>query len=139
MLYNVRMKHKRMTAKGFNFATATNVPIDPESLSNSDSDMIDLGSKHTAELLNEALLEGNDGANAEKFLRSLKTKDPQFNYRIAKDDLGATCGYCWQTPVMRADLEQYDGIIFLDAMKRQQNSVYWPYIGPVVIDGDKKN
>jgi hypothetical protein len=31
-------------------------------LSNCDTDMIDLGSKHAAELLKEALLEGNDGA-----------------------------------------------------------------------------
>jgi hypothetical protein len=69
---------------------------------------------------------------------SLKTMDTRFDYRIAKDKFGATCGYCWQTPVMRADLEQYGDVLFLDAMKRQQNSLYWPYIGPVVIDGDKK-
>jgi hypothetical protein len=133
----------RVCSDGFNFDTANTVCFDPESLSNCDSDMIDLGSKHAAELLKEALGEGSDGANAEKFLMSLKQKDPRFDYRIAKDKFGATCGYCWQTPVMRADLEQYGDVLFLDAMfldamKCQQNSVYWPYIGPVVIDGDKK-
>jgi hypothetical protein len=138
MLYNIRMKHKRMTEDGFDFTTATNVCFDPDSLSNSDSDMIDLGTKHAAELLKESLGEGSDGANAEKFLMSLKKEDSRFDYRIAKDKFGATCGYCWQTPTMRADLEQYGDVLFLDAMKRQQNSVYWPYIGPVVIDGDKK-
>jgi hypothetical protein len=138
MLYNVKMKHKRMTSEGFKFATAANVTFDHEALSNVDTDMIDLGSKHAAELLKEAMNEGNDGAQVEKFLRSLKTMDQRFDYRIAKDNLGATCGYCWQTPVMRADLEQYGDVLFLDAMKRQQNLLYWPYIGPVVIDGDKK-
>jgi hypothetical protein len=138
MLYNVKMKYKRMVSDGFDFATANKISFDPEALSNSDTDMIDLGSKHAAELLKEALCEGSDGANAEKYLSSLRTKDSRFDYRIAKDQFGATCGYCWQTPVMRADLEQYGDILFLDAMKRQQNSVCWPYIGPVVLDGDKK-
>jgi hypothetical protein len=138
MLYNIKLKHRRMMADGFNFATATNVSFDPEALSNDNTDMLDLGSNHAAELLKEAMSKGSDGANVEKFLRSLKTMDPRFDYRIAKDNFGATCGYCWQTPVMRANLEQYGDILFLDAMKRQQNSVYWPYIGPVVIDSDKK-
>jgi hypothetical protein len=90
MLYNVKLKHKRMMADGFNFATATNVSFDPEALSNNDTDMLDLGSKHAAELLKEAMSEGNDGAQVEKFLRSLKTMDPRFDYRIAKDKFGAT-------------------------------------------------
>jgi hypothetical protein len=30
---------------------------------------------------------------------------------------------------MRANWEQYGDAIFLDAMKRQQNIVYWPYFG----------
>jgi hypothetical protein len=30
MLYNVRMKHKRMTSQGFDFATATNICFDPD-------------------------------------------------------------------------------------------------------------
>jgi hypothetical protein len=113
LLYSIRLKHKRMLADGFNFDSANTVCFDPESLSNCDSDMIDLGSKHAAELLKEALGEGSDGANAEKFLTSLKQKDPRFDYRIAKDEFGATCGYCWQTPVMRADLEQYGDVLFL--------------------------
>lgn len=27
---------------------------------------------------------------------------------------------------------------FLDSMKRQQNSLYWPYFGPALLDGDNK-
>jgi hypothetical protein len=39
---------------------------------------------------------------------------------------------------MRADWEDFGETLFLDAMKRQLNSVHWPYFGPCVLDGDKR-
>lgn len=35
-----------------------------------------------------------------------------------------------------ATFEIYGDVIFLDCMKRQINTVNWPYIAPVIVDGD---
>ena len=42
------------------------------------------------------------------------------------------------TATMHANFELFGEVMFLDAMKRQLNSLYWPYVGIVVLDGDKK-
>ena len=39
--------------------------------------------------------------------------------------------------VMRARWEQYGDVLFLDAMKRQLNSLHWPYLSVVCLEGDK--
>ena len=50
----------------------------------------------------------------------------------------AVGGYIWQTPAMRANWEDFGDVVFLDMMKRQQNSVHWPYVSLALLDGQKK-
>ena len=42
------------------------------------------------------------------------------------------------TPAMRRSFELYGDVLFLDMMKRKLNSQHWPYIGHVVLNGNKK-
>ena len=44
----------------------------------------------------------------------------------------------WHTPAMHLNFHLLVKLIFLDSMKRKQNSIDWPYIGPVIVDGDDK-
>jgi hypothetical protein len=39
---------------------------------------------------------------------------------------------------MRRIFERYGNELFLDMMKRKSNSQEWPYVGPVVLNGNKK-
>ena len=41
------------------------------------------------------------------------------------------------TSQMRASYEMFGNFISIDAMKRQQNSLHWPYIGPCIYDENK--
>jgi hypothetical protein len=70
-------------------------------------------------------------------LKKMHEKDPAFTYRVIRDDNGCPTGVVWQTPQMRSNFERYGNFISIDAMKRQQNSLHWPYIGPVVLDENK--
>ena len=40
--------------------------------------------------------------------------------------------------MQRANFEMFGSTLFLDMMKRQLNSVHWPYVSIVALDGDKK-
>jgi hypothetical protein len=73
-----------------------------------------------------------------RLLESMHKADPGFTYKIAYDTEGHECGFMWMTPVMRRMFELYGDVLFLDAMKRQLNSVYWPYFSIVLLDGFNK-
>ena len=74
----------------------------------------------------------------ECYLETLHEKDPGFTYKIAIASDGSRCGYVWMTPAMRRSFELYGGVLFLDMMKCKTNSQEWPYVGPVVLNGNKK-
>lgn len=76
--------------------------------------------------------------HARSFLNDLKKNSGGFDYRIKEDNNGAPEGVCWITPEMRSDLLRYGSIVFLDAQKKQYNSLNWPYIGPCIKDCDMK-
>lgn len=99
---------------------------------------IDSASRDARAVLRQALKETGDAARIEFLLKTMVKKENGFQYKVATDKLGRRCGYVWMTPWQRAAFEQYGDVIFLDCMKRKQNSVDWPYIGPVVLDGDNK-
>ena len=44
----------------------------------------------------------------------------------------------FMTPRNRYNLIRFGNIIFLDAQKRQMNEFCWPYIGPVIKNGENK-
>jgi hypothetical protein len=100
---------------------------------------IDIASRHANELLSEILNEGiKDAVLIERYLEALHQKDPGFTYKIAIANDGSRCGYIWMTPAMRRSFELYGDVLFLDMMKRMLNSQHWPYVGPVVLNGNKK-
>lgn len=99
-------------------------------------DYLDQASRDARKVLHHALKESTDAARIEKLFQDLHKKDSGFHYNISYDKDNNPTSYSWQTPWQRAAFEQYGDVIFLDCMKRQQNSVDWPYIGPVVLDGD---
>lgn len=76
--------------------------------------------------------------HAISFLEKIKVASPGFDFRLKRDDNGSPEGVCWITPEMRSDLLRYGSILFLDAQKKQYNSLGWPYIGPCVKDCDMK-
>jgi hypothetical protein len=109
-----------------------------QSLDNLPAHYIDEASRDVRSVLRQALKETGDAAQIERLLHDLAEKDAGFQYRVAYDDGGNPCAYVWMTPWQRAAFELYGDVIFLDCMKRKQNSVDWPYIGPVVLDGSNK-
>jgi hypothetical protein len=47
-------------------------------------------------------------------------------------------GFVWQSSNERAYTREYSDIIYLDCMKKRANTISWPYIVPVVLDGINK-
>ena len=54
------------------------------------------------------------------------------------DGVDNPSGFVWQRSVQRAYTREYSNIIYLDCMKKRANTISWPYISPVVLDGDNK-
>jgi hypothetical protein len=109
------------------------------SLDESPPPFIDIASRNANQLLSEILNEGiKDAVLIERYLEALHQKDPGFTYKIAIASDGSRCGYVWMTPAMRRSFELYGDVLFLDMMKRKTNSQEWPYVGPVVLNGNKK-
>lgn len=65
-------------------------------------------------------------------------KDPLFTFRICYDDNCIPTGIIWMTGIMRRAYEFFGEILCVDAMKRKLNSLEWPYLVPVILDGDKR-
>ncbi len=64
-------------------------------------------------------------------------KDSSFTYCVCYDDNGVPTGAVWMTPQMRAAFKLFGNFVSIDAMKRQQNNIHWPYIAPVILDKSK--
>lgn len=109
-----------------------------ESLESFPASYIDNASRNARLVLRQALKETTDGARIHRLLHDLRDLDSNFQFEVAFDSRFQPCGYVWMTPWQRAAFEQYGDVVFLDCMKRKQNSIDWPYIGPVVLDGDNK-
>jgi hypothetical protein len=110
------------------------------SLDESPPPFIDIASINANQLLSKIPNEGiKDVVLIERYLEALHQKYPGlFTYKIAIASNGSRCGYVWMTPAMRRSFELYGDVFFLDMMKRKTNSQEWPYVGPVVLNGNKK-
>lgn len=71
-----------------------------------------------------------------RLLYELHTKDNGFSYRVATDNNSQPCGFVWHTSTMRWKFENNGDVIFLDLLGTKKNSVDWPYIALVIIDGN---
>jgi hypothetical protein len=89
-----------------------------------DTPFLDLATKHAREILQEALLTDEHKWKVQVYMEKLASKDRGFAYHIARAADGSPTGVVWMTPAMRAAFEAYGECLFLDAMKRQQNSLH---------------
>ena len=64
----------------------------------------------------------------EEYMEMLKMKDKDFIYEILYDGYGEMTGCLWMTSTMRMNFELYGGYIAVDAMKRDLNTLLWPYM-----------
>ena len=62
------------------------------------------------------------------YMERLKVEDPDFAYQILSDENGEVTGCLWMTSTMRKNFELFGGFICVDAMKRDINTLLWPYI-----------
>ena len=58
----------------------------------------------------------------------LTLKDKDFVYEILNDDMGEVTGCLWMTSTTRMNFELYGGYLSVDAMKRDINTLLWPYM-----------
>ena len=137
MKVRVNLLRDEMVATGKLAATKANFVHLFKGLDDEDSDIIDSASKHVHEMIRSVLSSTVHGWKLIALLKKMHEADPAFTYRVDRDDNGCPSGVVWQTPQMRANFERYGCFISIDAMKRQQNSLHWPYIGPVVLDESK--
>mmetsp|Transcript_19634 Transcript_19634/g.48929 ORF Transcript_19634/g.48929 Transcript_19634/m.48929 type:complete len:221 (+) Transcript_19634:1112-1774(+) len=71
-------------------------------------------------------------------LRQFQHEDKHFDFRVKKDDQGRLVAIVWMTSAMRKAWLRYGDTNFLDAMMRKLSALHWPYIGPVVMDSEKR-
>jgi hypothetical protein len=85
----------------------------------------DIALQGAKEIPRAVLQDTNMSWKVEAYLRSLKEKDPFFYYRIARDAKGAPTGVVWITKTMREAWIRYGMALYLDAQKRQYNTLHW--------------
>lgn len=68
--------------------------------------------------------------NLEEYMELLTLKDKDFVYEILRDQdgQGEITGCLWMTSTMRMNFELYGGYVSVDAMKRDINTLLWPYM-----------
>ncbi len=86
----------------------------------------------------QILNESGSGWKVTQVLAELKLKSSGFDYRIHYDSSSRPIGVCWVTKYMRHLWIRYGDILFLDCKKKDMNTLYWPYIGPTVVNNENK-
>lgn len=95
----------------------------------------DLTSQKVREYLRQVLQESSDGWRVTAFLERISREDHYFDYRVwQEEETGAPLGVAWMTKTMKEKWVRFGSTLSLDAMKRQLNSLHWPYIAPVIFD-----
>jgi hypothetical protein len=130
--------HKKEIADGANLHIDKDHPgwITVEGADN--TDYVSRATRIAADMLKESMAKSSKVKAVDEYLHSLKLADKGFDYRISFSPDGVFSGVVWVTSHMRWNYENCGFCIFLDAMKRQQNALDWPYISVVVLNGYKK-
>jgi hypothetical protein len=137
MKVRLRLLHEQKEQDGLLAKHKTTMTALFRGLDDVDSDIIDNASKHVDSIVRNVLNSSVDGWKFLHLLENMHLADPGFTYRISYDCEGVPSGAVWMTPQMRSNYELFGSFISIDAMKRQQNSLHWPYIAPVVLDERK--
>jgi len=86
----------------------------------------------------QILSETSSGWKVSKMLSELKQNSMGFDFRIQYDSSNRPIGVCWMTSYMRNLWIRYGDLLFLDCKKKDMNRLYWPYIGPTIINNENK-
>ncbi|KAG7347922.1 hypothetical protein IV203_016627 [Nitzschia inconspicua] len=130
LLFNIRLKIKRMLAKGDIDLTSHTVTEEDEAhlLSNTEDldykqspDFLTEAFLQFRELLQESLGDQNDVQRMIHYLEKMVKCDPTFDYRIGRSADRTVTGFVWQTGVMRRDFELYGDVLFVDCMGKSIN------------------
>ena len=62
------------------------------------------------------------------YMENLRKLDPEFAFEILNDSEGEVTGCFWMTSTMRKNFELFGSFICVDAMKRDINTLIWPYM-----------
>ena len=99
--------------------------------------IVDQASKHIHSIIWSVLNSSISVWTFLTLLEKMSVADPGFTHRVCYDIDGAPTGAVWMTLQMRSHYEPFGNFISIDAMKRQLNSLNWPYIAPVILDKNK--
>ena len=102
------------------------------------ADFVSKASRFASEMLMDTIHNPGNVWEAEQLMKQLKRIDPGFDYRIARQNDNKPTGIVWVTTYMRRNYELGGFCLFLDAMKRQQNDIDWPYMSVVVLNSMKQ-
>jgi len=86
----------------------------------------------------QILNDTSSGWKVSKMLAELKEKSIGFDFRIKYDSSNRPTGVCWMTSYMRNLWIRYGDLLFLDCKKKDMNRLYWPYIGPTIVNNENK-
>jgi hypothetical protein len=140
-IFNMKVRVKLMHEETEKNGAASKYKVSMENifmgLDDDEDGVIDVASQHVHDILRAVLRSTDSGWKVIAMLEKLHAADPGFTYRISRDPNGFPQGFVWMTSQMRASYELFGNFISIDAMKRQQNSYHWPYIGPCVYDENK--
>jgi hypothetical protein len=146
LIFNFRLKIKRMLQKGIIDMSSYTVTEDDERklLESSDLDRIDSPEfltdafRQFRDLLQEAMKDENDIKQITNYLSSLSQCDKTFTYRVGRAQDGSVTGFVWQTGVMRRDFELFGDVLFIDCQGRSLNNKGWPLNTIAMLDGDRR-
>ncbi len=133
----VGLLREEMTANGSLGKTKLTFTHPFKGLEHKDGAIIDNASKQVHSIIQSVLTSTVEGWKLISMQQKIHKKEPGFTYQVARDNNGCPIGVCWMTPQMRANYELFGSYISIDAMKRQTNSLHWPYVAPVVLDKKK--
>jgi hypothetical protein len=138
-LTHIRLKAKRLGPS----CKVESIDASPDTIQqlqadNDTTQFLDLAIQHARKILHEALSSDETKWKVQVYMERPRSKDAGFSYNIARALDGSPTGVVWMTPAMQAAFEAFGDCLFLDTMKRQQNSLHLPYIAMVVLDSDKK-
>ena len=110
-----------------------------EGINEDSAHFVDDASRNARKILFNLLNESQDEThNAKLFLQQCHEQDQGFTYNLCYDNDGKLTALLWMSPYQRGNYEQFGSTVFLDMMKRQVNSVHWPYVSIVCLDADGK-
>ena len=98
-----------------------------------------IASHQLKSILVDALEKGRELDQIINLLSCTRDSDSCFDFRVGRNMDGKVIALCWQDGVMQGHCQAgLLDVVMLDMMKRQRNTVDWPYCGPILITGENK-